>query len=460
MMIAPLIQPEIKELIEKREFSVLKEVFSEWAPADLAELISDLPEDEQVIIFRLLPKQLQSQTFEYLDFEVQSHLLGNLAKKQIADILNEMSPDDRTALFEELPADILRQMLSLMSREERITAMSLLGYPENSVGRLMTTDYIAVKENMTIAQVLHYIRKYGKDSETLNMIYVIDDEGKLIDDIKMRQVLLAQPTRRIKTLMDHKFVSLNALDDQEAAVQVFKKYDYYALPVLDNDGILLGIVTIDDVLDVEEEEVTEDIHKMAAVEVLEEPYIEEPLLRLTRKRAIWLIVLFLGEMLTASAMAHFEHEIAKALVLALFVPLIISSGGNSGSQASTLVIRAMAIGEINLKDWWRVLSREVRTGFLLGSILGIIGFTRIAVWEQLFNLYGQHWAGVGLSVGLSLLGVVMWGTTVGSMLPFILRKIGIDPATSSAPFVATLVDVSGLIIYFNIAYLILKGTLL
>lgn len=460
MMIAPLIQPEIKELIEKREFSVLKEVFSEWAPADLAELISDLPEDEQVIIFRLLPKQLQSQTFEYLDFEVQSHLLGNLAKKQIADILNEMSPDDRTALFEELPADILRQMLSLMSREERITAMSLLGYPENSVGRLMTTDYIAVKENMTIAQVLHYIRKYGKDSETLNMIYVIDDEGKLIDDIKMRQVLLAQPTRRIKTLMDHKFVSLNALDDQEAAVQVFKKYDYYALPVLDNDGILLGIVTIDDVLDVEEEEVTEDIHKMAAVEVLEEPYIEEPLLRLTKKRANWLIVLFLGEMLTASAMAHFEHEIAKALVLALFVPLIISSGGNSGSQASTLVIRAMAIGEIKLKDWRRVLSREVRTGFLLGSILGIIGFTRIAVWEQLFNIYGQHWAGVGLSVGLSLLGVVMWGTTVGSMLPFILRKIGIDPATSSAPFVATLVDVSGLIIYFNVAYLILKGTLL
>ncbi|MGQ9844394.1 MAG: magnesium transporter [Spirochaetota bacterium] len=459
-MIAPLIQPEIKELIEKREFSILKEVFSEWAPADLAELISDLPEDEEVIIFRLLPKQLQSQTFEYLDFEVQSHLLGNLAKKQIADILNEMSPDDRTALFEELPADILRQMLSLMSREERITAMSLLGYPENSIGRLMTTDYIAIKENMTIAQVLHYIRKYGKDSETLNMIYVIDDEGKLIDDIKMRQVLLAQPTRRIKTLMDHKFVSLNALDDQEAAVQVFKKYDYYALPVLDNDGILLGIVTIDDVLDVEEEEVTEDIHKMAAVEVLEESYIDEPLLRLTKKRANWLIFLFLGEMLTASAMSYFEHEIAKAVVLALFIPLIISSGGNSGSQASTLVIRAMAIGEIKLKDWWRVLTREVRTGFLLGSILGIIGFIRIAVWQELFNIYGQHWFKVGLTVVFSILGVVMWGTTVGSMLPFILRKIGIDPATSSAPFVATLVDVSGLIIYFNIAYLILKGTLL
>jgi len=459
-MIAPLIQPEIKELIEKREFSVLKEVFSEWAPADLAELISELPEDEQVIIFRLLPKQLQSETFEYLDFEVQSHLLGNLAKKQIADILNEMSPDDRTALFEELPADILRQMLSLMSREERITAMSLLGYPENSVGRLMTTDYIAVKENMTIAQVLHYIRKYGKDSETLNMIYVIDDEGKLIDDIKMRQVLLAQPTRRIKTLMDHRFVSLNAFDDQETAIQVFKKYDYYALPVVDNEGILLGIVTIDDVLDVEEEEVTEDIHKMAAVEVLEEPYIEEPLLRLTRKRASWLVFLFLGEMLTATAMGYFEEEIARAVVLALFVPLIISSGGNSGSQAATLVIRAMAIGEIKLRDWWRVLIREIQSGFMLGSILAFIGFLRISIWQKLFGMYGEHWLKVALSVSFSLVGVVMWGTLMGSMLPFILRRLGLDPATSSAPFVATMVDVSGLIIYFNIAYLILKGTLL
>jgi len=292
------------------------------------------------------------------------------------------------------------------------------------------------------------------------MIYVIDDEGKLIDDIKMRQVLLSQPTRRIKTLMDHKFVSLNAFDDQEAAVQVFKKYDYYALPVVDNDGILLGIVTIDDVLDVEEEEVTEDIHKMAAVEVLEEPYIEEPLLRLTRKRASWLVFLFLGEMLTATAMGYFEEEIARAVVLALFVPLIISSGGNSGSQASTLVIRAMAIGEIKLRDWWRVLIREIQSGFMLGSILAFIGFLRISIWQKLFGMYGEHWLKVALSVSFSLVGVVMWGTLMGSMLPFILRRLGLDPATSSAPFVATLVDVSGLIIYFNIAYLILKGTLL
>ncbi len=460
MMIAPLIQPEIKELIDNREFSVLKEVFSEWTPADLAELISELPEDEQIIIFRLLPKQLQSETFEYLGYDIQEHLLRNLAKKQIADILNEMSPDDRTALFEELPADLLRQMLALLSKEERITAMTLLGYPENSVGRLMTTDYIAVKENMTIAQVLHYIRKYGKDSETLNMLYVIDDNGKLIDDIKMRQVLLSQPTRRIKTLMDHKFVSLNAFDDQETAIQVFKKYDHYALPVIDADGILLGIVTIDDVLDVEEKEVTEDIHKMAAVEALEEPYIDEPILRLTRKRATWLVVLFIGEMLTATAMGYFEQEIAKAVVLALFVPLIISSGGNSGSQASTLVIRAMAVGEITLKDWSRVLFREIQSGFLLGLILGSIGFLRISIWQRFSDMYGQHWIGIAISVALALLGVVMWGTTVGSMLPFILRRLGLDPATSSAPFVATLVDVSGLIIYFNVAYLLLKGSLL
>jgi magnesium transporter len=292
------------------------------------------------------------------------------------------------------------------------------------------------------------------------MLYVVDDNGRLIDDIKMRQVLLSQPTRRIKTLMDHKFVSLNAFDDQETAIQVFKKYDHYALPVIDADGVLLGIVTIDDVLDVEEEEGTEDIHKMAAVEALKEPYIDEPILRLTRKRATWLVVLFIGEMLTATAMGYFEHEIAKAVVLALFVPLIISSGGNSGSQASTLVIRAMAVGEITLKDWWKVLLREIQSGFLLGVILGSIGFLRISIWQRFSDMYGQHWIGIAISVALALLGVVMWGTTVGSMLPFILRRLGLDPATSSAPFVATLVDVSGLIIYFNVAYLLLKGSLL
>jgi magnesium transporter len=455
-----LFQPEIKELIDNKEFALLKEVFGEWQAADLAELISDLPEGQQPIVFRLMPKALLSDTFEHLDIMTQKKLLTGLGKKEIAEILNVMSPDDRTQLLEELPAGLVKQMLGLLTAGEMKIAQNLLGYPENSIGRLMTPDYIAVHEEMTVNQVLGYIRKHGHDSETLNMVYVVDRAGMLIDDINIRQVLLAPPNKRVSALLDYSFVSLNIDDDQEEAVLIFKKYGLYALPVVDSEGFLIGIVTIDDVLHVAEREVTEDIQKMGGVEALEDPYLHVPLLRLTRKRATWLVALFLGEMMTATAMGHFEGAIAKAVVLALFVPLIISSGGNSGSQASTLVIRAMAIGEIRLRDWWRVLSREIGSGIILGTTLACIGFLRIAVWQQIFHLYGPHWIYVGLAVALTLIGVVLWGTLMGSMLPFLLKRIGIDPATSSAPFVATLVDVSGIIIYFNVAYFILKGMML
>jgi magnesium transporter len=455
-----LFQPEIKELIDNKKFGVLKEVFGEWQPADLAELISDLPEDQQSIVFRLLPKSLLADTFEYLDITTQKELLTSLGKKEIAEILNEMSPDDRTKLLEELPPGLVKQMLGFLSAEEMKVAQSLLGYPEQSIGRLMTPDYIAVKKDMTVSQVLAHIRRHGHDSETLSMIYVVDDAGKLVDDIKIRQVLLSPPNRRIAKLMDYTSVSLRLADDQETAVFTFKKYGYYALPVVDPDGILIGIVTLDDVLRVAEKEVTEDMHKMGGMEALEDPYLHVPLLRLARKRATWLVALFLGEMMTATAMGYFEGAIARAVVLALFVPLIISSGGNSGSQASTLVIRAMAIGEIRLRDWWRVLRREIGSGFLLGTVLAVIGFLRIAIWQQVFHLYGAYWMFVGVTVAITLIGVVMWGTLMGSMLPFLLKLLRADPATSSAPFVATLVDVSGIIIYFNVAFFVLKGVIL
>lgn len=459
-MFAQLLQPEIRELIDNKNFSVLKEVFSNWPAADLAELLSDLDDDEQPVVFRLLPKELSALTFEHLDIDTQKNLLENLGKKMVAGILNEMSPDDRTALLEELPGKLLYNILGLLSREERETAKTLLGYPENSVGRLMTPDCIAVRENLTVSQVLDYIRKKGHDSETLNVIYIIDKKDFLKAEINIRQLLLAHPRTKLNTIMDDNFISLSAFDDQEKAVFLFKKYDVYALPVLDSEGILLGIVTVDDVLDVEEEEATEDFQKMGGMEALEDSYMREPVLRVTRKRAGWLVLLFLGELLTATAMSYFEGEIAKAVVLTLFLPLIISSGGNSGSQASTLVIRSMAIGEITLADWWRVLLREITSGFMLGSILGIVGFLRVAVWQQMTGIYGPHWAGIGFTVGLSLMGVVMWGTIAGSMLPFILKRFRLDPATSSAPFVATMVDVSGLLIYFNVAYMLLKGSLL
>lgn len=459
-MIGQLLRPEIKELIESRDFSVLRDFLREFQPVDIAELMADLPENDQAILFRILPKQLAADVFEYLDLETQKSLLKAMAHEQVVNILNEMAPDDRTALLEELPSTTVRQLLQLLTPQERTIAQSLLNYPENSVGRLMTPDYITIKKDWTVQDVLDHIRKYGRDSETLNLVYVVDDRGKLIDDIRIREFLLAPLDKKASDLMDEKFVALSVTDDQETAVGAFKKYDRFALPVTDSEGSLVGIVTIDDVLDVADEEATEDIQKFGGVEALGEPYLNISLLEMVKKRSTWLVVLFLGEMLTATAMAFFEKEIARAVVLALFVPLIISSGGNSGSQAATLIIRAMALGEVTLRDWWRVMRREILSGFFLGSVLGAIGFLRITVWSTFTNIYGPYYLRIAIAVGLSLIGVVMWGTLAGSMLPFLLRRLGLDPATSSAPFVATLVDVTGLVIYFTVALLILKGSIL
>jgi magnesium transporter len=453
-------------MIEARDFAALREVFREWAPADLAEVIVDLPEDEQVIIFRVLPHDLAADVFEYLDFDAQQTLLRAMAHEQVVAILNEMAPDDRTALLEELPSAAARQLIRSLTPEERRVATALLGYPEDSVGRLMTPDFIAVREDWTVQQVLDYIREHGQDSETLNVIYVVDDRGKLIDDIRMREFLLKPLTSPVRDLMEKTFITLNVTDSQRDALNIFRKYDRTVLPVIDSTGVLLGIVTVDDMLDVAEQEATEEFQKFGGMEALEEPYMRIPLWRMVRKRAGWLIILFLGEMLTATAMANYQEELAKALVLALFLPLIVSSGGNSGSQASTLMIRAMALGEVTLRDWWRVMGREIQAGLALGAILGAIGVVRVAVWaivgEQYLHRqpYGPHWPLVAVTVGISLVGVVIWGTLSGSMLPFLLRRIGADPATSSAPFVATLVDVTGLIIYFSIALVIMRGVML
>jgi magnesium transporter len=307
---------------------------------------------------------------------------------------------------------------------------------------------------------MDFVRTHGQDSETLNVIYVVDEAGLLIDDIRIREFLVVPLTRHVSDLMDRRFVALTATDAQEDAVEVFKREDRTALPVTDTQGVLIGIVTIDDALDVAERSATRQMQRVGGSEALDEPYMEIALGRMVKKRAGWLIVLFLGEMLTATAMGFFEREIARAVVLALFVPLIISSGGNSGSQASTLVIRAMAVGELRIKDWWRVVRREAVSGLMLGVILGAIGFLRISLWSMFSTIYGPHWALVAATVGLALVAIVLWGTLVGSMLPLILRKLGFDPATSSAPFVATLVDVTGLVIYFSVGLVVLRGTLL
>lgn len=465
-MVGKLLAPEIKSLIDARNFGALREVFREWPPADVAEVIRDVPEDEQVIIFRVLPAALAADVFEYLGIEEQQKLLRAMAHEQVVAILNEMSPDDRTALLEELPSAAARQLIRLLTPEERHVATALLGYPEDSVGRLMTPDFIQVKEAWTVQHVLDYVREYGRDTETLNFVYVVDERGKLIDDVRMREFLLRPLTTKVSEIRDQNFVALNAVDSQQDALNVFRKYDRAALPVVDSNGVLVGIVTSDDMLDVAEREATEDIQKFGGVTALEEPYMRLSLVEVVRKRAPWLIILLLGEMLTASAMAYYEEELAKALVLAVFLPLIIASGGNSGSQASTLMIRAMALGEVTLRDWWRVMRREFQAGLILGVCLGAIGAVRVAAWsivgEQYLHkeIYGPHWPLIALTVGVTLVGVVLWGSLSGSMLPFVLRRIGADPAASSAPFVATLVDVTGVIIYFSIALIILHGTLL
>ena len=461
-MVGKILIPEIEGMIAARNFAALRELFSEMAPADVAEIILDLPEDEQVIIFRILPHALAADVFEYLDVDVeaQQKLLRGMAHEQVVSILNEMSPDDRTAFLEELPSAAARQLIRLLTPDERRIAQALLGYPEGSVGRLMTPDLISVGADWTVREVLDYVREHGQDSETINVIYVVDDRGKLLDDVRIREFLLKPLDTKVSDLMDENVTALNVNASQEEAVNVFRKYDRSALPVVDSSGVLVGIVTTDDMLDVAEEEATEDIQKFGGMEAMEEQYMRIPLSRMVRKRASWLVILFVGEMLTASAMGYYEGAIAKAVVLALFLPMIISSGGNSGSQASMLIIRAMALGELTLRDWWRVMRKEVVAGLMLGCVLGVIGFMRVAVWAKFSNIYGPHWLLIAFTVGIALVGVVLWGSLSGSMLPFILRGLGADPATSSAPFVATLVDVTGLVIYFSIALLILRGSML
>jgi magnesium transporter len=454
------------EIVEGGDISKLQEFLDDQNISDVAKLVDEYPEYEQQIIDHLSIHRAAS-TFKILDLPTQKRVMRDLPPSKIAELLNELSADDRTDFFEELPSSIVRELIKLLNPDERKVTLSLMGYPENSVGRLMTPDYVYVFENNTVAEVLDTIRKIGKNSETIDVIYVINEKGELLDDIRIREFILNPPSKKVSDIMDERrVIALNAYDDQEEAYKAFKMNNRVALPVVSNSNKLLGIVTVDDVLWVATEEFSEDIQKIGGTEALNEPYLEIPFFKLIKKRVGWLIVLFLSEMLTATAMAYFSDEIAKAVVLSIFVPLIMSSGGNSGSQASTLIIQAMAVGEVTLADWWRVIRREVFSGLTLGSILGFIGFARILLWHVLMqhgiirDLYGPHWMLIALTVGFSLIGVVLWGTLSGSMLPIILKKLGADPAVSSAPFVATLVDVTGLVIYFSVAFLFMSDTLL
>ena len=430
-------------------------------PADIAEKLCDLHADERLLAFLKIPKNLKVEVFSHLDPDFQEETIRGIANEEVSEILNALSPDDRTALLEDFPDELIKYSINLLNPKERRIALKLLGYKEESIARLMTPHYVQIREEWTVEKCFKQIKKVGNKVETLNYLYVVDENNHLIDDLDIRKILLADGNQLVSELIDYHFVAINTKTTREDAVQYFEKYDRNALPIITDAGVLVGIVTIDDILDQIESQNTEDIQKFGGVEALDEPYIQTHWFEMIKKRGFWLIVLFLLQLITATVMTFYENEIASAVVLSLFIPLIISSGGNSGSQAATLIIRAMALQEITIKDWWIVMKKELVTGLFLGSLLGLIGFFRIYIWQVLgLYDYGEYWFFIGMSVAISLAMIVLWGTLSGSMVPFILKKFNLDPATSSAPFVATLVDVTGLIFYFTIAAMFLTGKML
>ena len=454
------LQQQFEETIASENKLEIKELLNNQNISDVADLIYDNEDYESQIIAHLSIHRAAG-VFKILDFSVQKRIIKDLPVFKSAELLNELPADDRVAFLEELPNAAVRELIKTLDPEERKITLELLGYPENSVGRLMNPDYVYVYEYNTVTDVIETIRRYGINSETVDVIYVINENGELLDDLRIRDIILSSPDVKVSELMDGRFISLNVNEDQESASEVFKMNNRVALAVIDDNNLLLGIVTIDDVLWITQEEFSEDIQKIGGTEALEEPYLDINIFKLVKKRVSWLVILFLGEMLTATAMQYFEAEIEAATVLALFIPLIMSSGGNSGSQASTLIIQAMALKELSINDWWRVMRRELITGAMLGVILGSIGLVRIALWQQLHIYdYGVHWKLIGATIFFSLMGIVLWGSLMGSMLPIILKRLKLDPATSSAPFVATLVDVTGIVIYFSVAYFFLQGKLL
>lgn len=453
-----IINSEIEHLVTEKDWVKLKDVLKNIPAVDIAEFLEDTEPEVAIVIFRLLLKPKAGEVFAYLSTSKGKELLEVFSRQQLKDVMNTLEPDDLVTLVEELPGRLTQKVLWSIKPEDQAEVLKLLGYPEQSIGRLMNTRLVRIVSTWTIEKSLQHIREFGDQAETINVIYVVDEEGKLIDDLRLTQIVMSDPQTRISEIMDHSFIALQAVDDQEEAVRMLGKYDRVALPVVDTDGVLVGLVTMDDVFDVAEEEATEDMQLMAGMHALDTHYSETGIFEMVRKRIGWLTVLFLGQMLTVSALASFEDTLAAAAILAFFIPMIISSGGNSGSQAATLIIRAISTGDIDERDWRKIFLRELLSGLMLGLIVGIMGGIVIAYWLHLrgevLDLLMVYQI---LTVALSLVGVIIFGNLIGAMLPFIMTKLGFDPAITSAPFVATLVDVTGIIIYFSIASILLKG---
>jgi len=432
-----------------------------FTPSELYEAWPVLSSEERVEGFEYLARDDADDFFLQLTARDRAQLLLSLPIGERRLWMRLLAPDDAADVIQEFSVDERENMLSLLDDVTRREVKGLLDYAEDEAGGLMNTRYSRLRTDMTVDEAISYLRRDARAREkTVYYVFVVDSEEHLLGVVSFRDLLVAPGDKLVRDIMRTEVISAPEDLDQEALSKLFMRHHLLMMPVVDAEGHIKGVVNLNDIVDVVQEEATEDIQKLGGVETLDGPYLQVPLLRMIRKRAGWLAALFLGEMLTATAMGQFEAEIARAVVLALFVPLIISSGGNSGSQATTLVIRAMALGEVRIRDWWRVIRREVATGLALGVILAVIGLVRILLWQGLFDSYGEHYLLVAFTVALSLVGVVLWGAVAGSILPFILRALGFDPASASAPFVATLVDVTGLVIYFTIAAVVLHGTLL
>lgn len=442
-MIRRLLKYDIDELVSQKDWKTLKDLLKELPAPDVAEILSDIEEDKMVILFRLLPKKQANEVFSQLPYEKKKILLEKLSDKRVREILHSLSPDDRVELFEELPGKVTQWLLNKLSPEDRKEVLSLLGYPENSVGRLMTPHYVAVRSNWTVSQALEHVRKFGKKAETIDTIYVVDDEWHLLDEIKLQDLILADPSDLIEDLMNREVVAVFAKEDQEKAVKLMEKYDLTVLPVVDDEGVLLGIVTIDDIMDVLEEEFTEDVQKTAGVVPLEISYSSASVWRLYKKRIVWLALLLVTSFLSSHVIAHFKDTLSKVIALSFFIPVLIGSGGNTGTQSSTLIIRALATGEVSLRDWFKVLKKELATGFLLGLTLGLLMY----IWSHAW----RGGAKVSIVVGFSMIFIILWANFIGAILPLILTKLKLDPAVISSPLISTLCDATGLFIYFSVA---------
>ena len=457
-----LLEPEVMEMVRDGKWDDLRTILPSLPSADVADILASLPPQQAVLAFRVLPRDDAAAVFSYLEGPAQESLIASLGDAGAVRVIEDLPVDDRARLLDELPPDVAKRFIGSLSPQARKETQAILGYKPGTVGRLMTTDLVTLRAEWTVAQSLEHVRTVGRDAETINVLYVVDEGGRLIDDLRLRQLLFAQPTALVSSLMNQSFVTLRADQSEDEAVALMARYDRTALPVVDGRGALIGIVTHDDVADVAQQEATESMQKFGGMEALDVSYATASIKELVSKRGKSLAVLFLGEMLTASAMTHYNTELEHAVVLGLFLPLIISSGGNSGSQATTLIIRSLALQEITTADWLRVFRRELLCAGLLGLFLAVIGFVRIVLWTWLGwgEAYGPHYVLIGATVAASLIGVVLWGSLMGAMLPFVLRKMRLDPATISAPLVATMVDVTGLIIYFTCAAVLLKGTVL